>query len=413
MIFKVVYIVTNLIGLYLYSTDMGKIMPLLTLLWVVLFSFYRKEEDKFLYSLIILSIPQSYVNVFYQRESPLVYSLFNILLMVYIFKQIFVLIIRIVQLDSIKTSFIYNSLSKLLLIFSMVVLLLKPSNTVYFSSYLKHLFPLVFLFLSFIELQTQEEAIERYLELYLLTVLTVSLQVIIQYLYTKVTGRIDLGVYIKFANRLARGALFGDFSTLSFYLITPLFFVLECPNYNKSQKTILVGMFVLSSFLTTARTGIFALMITIILLNLKKPSTWITTILVSFILLTLYLNVFESRGQAFSDNGRIALMVDAFKLFKSSPILGVGFHDDLFPNIIVHNHFMQVLAQGGFVYFLSNFIYWITLYHSVKNFSWMRATYIFMMVSSMLVPNFNLSRFHLIWLNLIEVNARKERVKNG
>ena len=237
-----------------------------------------------------------------------------------------------------------------------------------------------------------------------------GLGTLLQYLAKKLID-IKLGNYAFLGGyRHSFGFLFADYSFLSLYLVTGATLLLYLVDKGKIKKkigAINIIFLVITSVITSARTGIFAFIVVVGILSIPKffhyliynfPRILILTLAVVVLAGTSFMLVGNIRGnRSLSDSGRGKLNQRAFEMFLENPILGVGFGTNNYSKLvgmIPHNLIFQYLAQGGLVFFVPLLV----ILYMILSSSRRRDPIIFgailcILVGALFIPNIFNSRY--------------------
>jgi hypothetical protein len=175
--------------------------------------------------------------------------------------------------------------------------------------------------------------------------------------------------------RIGFGFIWLDYSFLSLYLVTAI------PLISLIKVRLGVGiafslLLLTGSVTTTARTGVFALILGIAiytalrflgdLVKFRINKNVIYTFFSGIILLIfgyLYVISFSSRKLSTSGSGRIEGYIEAVSYFHNNFFFGSGFSPEVYQSwypVIPHNIFIYLAVMGG-VFFLFIFCVWIFL----------------------------------------------------
>lgn len=256
--------------------------------------------------------------------------------------------------------------------------------------------------------KTDKEKFFFLYKLYIIGAVAVALQVLIQFFLLNYMG-LSIGRIGYYANRTAYAGLLGDYSFATTYIATGFmavflgYFRYEFINF---AKFVVLEVILMSGMLTvTARAGLYALAITIILyiaMHLKHLKIrYIFVIIVAFLVSPLIIDILMGKrgGQALlSDSGRMDEYIIAIRIWLEHVLFGIGFgleHLKRKCNISVpHNFFIQYLLQGGLVgiiLILRPFIRFIKgIAKSVDSSIWL---FVLVCISAMVIPDVVNSRF--------------------
>lgn len=222
---------------------------------------------------------------------------------------------------------------------------------------------------------------------------------------------IELGNYAFLGGyRHSYGFLFADYSFLSLYLVTGatiLLYLVYNKEINMKLGLIDIIFLLVVSVITSARTGIFAFIVVVVLFTIPKIIYYLIynfprIILISSAVIILvgasFLLVGNVRGsRKLSDSGRGKLNQQAFKIFLDKPIFGVGFGSQNYSEIsgmLPHNLIFQFLAQGGLIFSIPLFItLYMILFSSKRNDPILFGTILCILIGSLFIPNIFNSRY--------------------
>ncbi|MEB2265694.1 O-antigen ligase family protein [Priestia megaterium] len=244
---------------------------------------------------------------------------------------------------------------------------------------------------------------------YLVSVFSFAIVIIIQRIVAELSG-LRVGYYSVIGqNRIVSAGLMNDYSFATLYIATGAMMLIIDYIGNKSIRTVpflLSQTFLfISMLLANSRTGLFALVSTMLLyLGLKiiqgKKKAFL--ILVSLVIIAPYVisYVVASRGgQSITEgSGRINLLHLAIEKFYENPFFGVGLGisnwSTLTGYVLPHNLIAQYLAQLGIIgslVFYSNFIVFINKYFKFRSeFLWVIIT---VLIGAMVIPDIVSSRY--------------------
>lgn len=230
--------------------------------------------------------------------------------------------------------------------------------------------------------------------------------------------------------RVAWGFLFGDFSFLSLYLATGSAILLaRWFAYGRRDWSVLLLDFpihIIAIVLTTARTGIFALVLVSILMALRRDAIsgvglgrMISNIIVAcglFAVVVYGLTIVRPQD-AWADSGRYVNYSIGLKFFSESPLVGVGlgvsYVERLTGVSVPHNLFIQYLFQGGLlaaiplafiVFALLRLTYWTP--------QELRASMLTSVAGGMVIPDLINSRFFSVLSLLVLMLAVESTHEN-
>lgn len=376
---------------------------------------YKQTFTRIILSLFIISIPLSFKNILGGSYSDLPLSYYNI----FYFSLVCIIILK--NLHSKKLKF---NLISILAIIGVIYIFIPTIMSDNFFNGLKELIDyLLFFFILIIWSQVVDtkENIKLYLNLYIFTTLGVSIAVIYQALMLK-QGVFLGNTVIYGGNRYASGYIFNDYSFLALYLITPVFLIVN-NEMKKWIKALCIVILMVGSFMTSARTGIAALFIVLIIFmfvyflkNISKQPikvflSGILVLLVSIFTL-IAMNNIRSEG-FFASSGREEGYMVALKEWIQSPLVGIGF--DLsdyiakYNTTIPHNIFVELLLSGGIVFLFLIIALNLNIFKEIHSINSMYVwTLLTIYAGAQFIPNITSSRFLivLICLFLIHVSPR-------
>lgn len=385
-------------------------------IWLTIYLETKKSSNAeyTLIKMIMLSIPLSFINVLNGSYGKLPLSWFNI----FVIGLIIIVFIKTSLRDIIKFDHI-KLISLAMIVISSIILIL----SVPFSNALKQYVNIVLVFIivivgNIIKKRLTNEDKNNLLLYYLNGVQIASIGLILQILLINFF-KIDIGYFSKFgSNRSAYAFLFSDYSFLSLYLSSgAIMSLLKGKKYFGSNLK-WVCMFMLpmiSSILTSARTGIVALLAVLLIYSFGKffklllegsIKSLIILLLDSLILLGSYFLLKIVRGgQLTSDSGRADLNNIAFSVFKQNPISGIGFGVTSYADkigTIPHNLIYQFLAQGGLIFTLPLIVFLsMIVFKAYKNNRALLSGILVVILGSLFIPDIFNSRFLLAIVLLI------------
>lgn len=405
----VILILGNLLNEYI-TLLMGLIA------WGLVYYFDKSKYNLnfILFRYLILALPLSFINIFGESYGRLPVSWFNVFLLI--------LSIYFLYLYIFKYELHLNSLS-LMAIFLSIISIIPVILSSYFLEALNQYLNLVITFIMIVignNIKYDFNQNEKYelLSDYILTTRIAGIGVVIQYIFLNIFN-IEVGNYIFFGNyRHAFGFLFSDFSFLSLYLVSgaiAIIFIKSKHNNSGYKLWIEVLFLLVTSIITSARTGIVSFLIVFILYSLYKLFRYIKTnlkeaiklmVINIIVLFSTYLLIIRVRGFAsLSDSGRMKLNYRGLDQFFLNPILGIGFGDSNYPGTLPHNIIFQSLAQGGIIYTVPIIVFIIMLlWISYKKKPEFLPLLISLFVGAMFIPNIFDSRFMPIIISLFIIN---------
>lgn len=380
---------TIIVLLYLFNINLNFLIVLITKINIFLFLKRKTSIVSALFSILVLSIPTSFINILGGPYGILPISWFNIcfiLVFFYFFSKIHQL-----KFDSL-------SLIALMLSISLFVSVLISYDIIQaLKDYLNFL---IMFFLIFIRTQRLDSKIleESFIIVGYSLFIALLLQIYFFVAYGKLLGKIDL-----YNMRISFGVTFSDYSFLGLFFaaISGLSFV--------RGKKIDFFIFSLASLLTSARTGVLALLISLILYSLfmeKKSIKLLSKNLLIILFITMFfLNVFKfiREEDITNPSGRIEGYIVGIRYFFNKPIFGIGLGTETYKNFtgysIPHNILIQMLTQTGIV----STVLFIILIYKVTYMTYKKKSKFFLpliisIVGSFFIPDIMNSRFFPIFL---------------
>lgn len=222
------------------------------------------------------------------------------------------------------------------------------------------------------------------------------------------------------ANRTAYAGLMNDYSFASLYLATGCFVVfleyIREKRINTANFLLLISFLLFATIITSARTGLIALAITMaayIILNINKNKKRILLLLMLAIMaIPLVVNSVlsvRSANTIFDDSGRMDLIKDALVIFKDNKMIGIGFGVQNIANnysmTVPHNLVIQYLLQFGIIGATIFFINLLLFYKNNKN-NYQIWVFIMCIIGAMFIPDIVSSRFIGMVVVIIIANNR-------
>jgi len=386
--------------------------------WGLIYISSKKNENNSfaLMKLCILSLPLSFVNIFGGSYSSLPVSWFN-LFTVFLLTVFFTKIL-------IRGKLITNPLS-ILSICMVLISVIPLLNSINFLDGLKQ-FINVIISLMLIIISTNLKPLlndsqkEKLMKDYIVATKVTALGLFIQIFYVNVVNDV-IGTYVLYAGtRHTYSFLFSDASFLSLFLSTGALFVYFTKGkYGKTNVVWIteMGILILASISTSARTGIFAFVVVFGLysvivfykLILKGSIKAIFIAVFSLIILIIsYSLVVKVRQTDFlNDSGRFVINEAAFNVFLDNPLIGIGYGISSYNELvgtIPHNIFFQSLAQGGLIYTIPLCIFlFFVLWISYRRYKPIFPILLCVLIGAMLIPDIFNSRFFPILLLILSI----------
>lgn len=208
--------------------------------------------------------------------------------------------------------------------------------------------------------QIKKIDLKKIIKVYIFTTFIFSIVLFIQvimYFNGYVFGKIE----VFGGHRFAFYVIWNDSSFLSLYLasVVPLLFYV----YKGSSALFLTIIFLIASVITSARTGVFSLLIITIvylfiivfksILELKIKRKNIFFLFLSFFLMFLmgyfFLNFGIGRFLE-GDNGRFQTYINSFNTLSEYPLFGTMYSS--LNTVSAHNFIIHTLVSGGILFFL-------------------------------------------------------------
>ncbi len=218
-----------------------------------------------------------------------------------------------------------------------------------------------------------ENDVSKLSRLYIYSAIFCSLGVILQSFLFNSLG-IEFGKVDTYLNRTGFGFLWLDYSFLSLFLASSLPLVFR---EKLKFKYVVSLLLVIGSITTTARTGLFSILLSMILLssvsllyglvNRKIKRTDILILVMFFALMTLIYFLwgsYSNRELTLSGSGRFDGYYNAFLIFLESPFLGYSYNVSEYRELygaVPHNIFLYVIIFSGIFGFIV-FIIWLVLF---------------------------------------------------
>ncbi len=256
---------------------------------------------------------------------------------------------------------------------------------------------------------------------YIFSALVMSLGVVFQLLLFKYFD-LRFGMIGEYSNRIGFAFTWSDYSFLSLFIASAVPFAV---NLKLKLKAFILPVLLLGTLVTSARTGMFSLLVfymglallktfwDLTRLRLKKSYALIFMILSILFSLGCYLAVYNSsRLLNLDGSGRIDGYIDAIYSIWDKPFFGFMFDIDLYVLLVgalPHNVFLYILAMTGVVgVFVFNIWLFLLLHRSnfVSN-SFSHATYI-CCIGAQLIPSVYSMYFFAILISCINLSCRSK-----
>lgn len=406
-------------GMVFYSLLPGiAVVAVSVIFFWMLFSKIRKYHGTkmALLACIVASIPTSFLSIVATSYSALPVNWFTIFILL--------LLAYIVAFEKFQK----NYLIFLLLYISFFLLnFFKVAETV---SAIKQGIMIFLFLLSFpigcsMVKKIKKEHLELVQQLYVISVFSVALQIILQLFYKLFFSQV-IGMYDIMAARVAYAGLFSDYSFASLYLGTGCLFLLVIFLEKKKMRLvpflIMEAVLLFALILTTARTGLYSMFLIGAVYVIKKMKTLNRKTIPIFIAIIVAVPVFwdlfiQLRGSTdlFNSSGRIKEYLRGLEIFEEHFLMGLGFGIENWVSetgmIIPHNFFIQYLAQFGLIGLSIIILFWGEFF--MKHFSPkgnMKWLLYLIMVGAMFIPDIVSSRFLfvVIIMNMMEARLVKD-----
>lgn len=396
---------------YIYAVSNILIMLVsATMFFIIYLNLSKKNITKGarLISLMAASIPISFRNIFGGEFSEFPLMWFYVLGALYV-------LFTIISLINNKSKFTinYRGLTVIFIIgISLIPLLISVDKTEALKEWLTYLFFLLLVLVSILKKNSlSAKDYNHILNFYIFGGIFAAIGVIFQYIMFTFFSITYFRIEFYGASREYFSFMFYDMSSATVYLATIVFLLLFVCKKRKTISMIFAFLIMVAMAISSARAGLAALFMGIILYTLfkrgfiKKIGLFVSVAF--FAAVSLYiLNDVRGLGSATSyityDAGRIKGYIEGLKYFYSSPIFGVGY--DLGSQmkkaglVVPHFAFINLLAQTGIIItiFISNLIFWIyreTTRKSLVNLKWI---ILISLIGSCIIPGFFNSRFFTI-----------------
>lgn len=401
------------------------VIVMVSTFFIMIYFFGKLEKScgvfRTLYYCSLLSIPTSFISVFGKSYSEFPLSWFQIFILSMVLYMFFwgcfdryyffltVLFIGFSMVELIISDNLGNALSQLLMIFLFI-------TSFFIGEYLKK--------------SCDTSIYINASKFYIVGTFSLALQIMIQAIMIPKTG-IIIGHYNEFGLRKARAGLMGDFSFASVYLASGILFILvlyvETKRIKFYQMVLLEGVHLAGLILTTARTGLYALILTVgifFIYNIahKKrvniKSSFI--ILLTFMMLPAIFNILNiSRGgQGFLDgSGRYQNYIAALKAFVDHCLIGIGFGreyvGEVIGGVVPHNFLIQYLLQCGIIgTTLILFYFLLFIRRDIGRAGIVKWLFFMVAVSAMAIPDIVCSRFLYAIVSMVMISTVYERTRD-
>jgi len=367
--FSFKFIGSLLISLFLLFEINASIVLVASLLYFLIFVFYNyKNKKDFNFTcleLLIYTLPFSF--------SALVSQVNFISL--FVVCQILMTICGFLNLKKI------NYFSSLVLVFTLVIniiyiISLVLSGSIYYEVMIKMNIFLFSLFVISNNFKLNYEAAYYLERKFVLVSLIAALTIFLQYIFLHYFGINTLGTQSAMGEfRQGFSGLFFDYSIMSIFMAgTAGYVIFKLLNkkviFSKVLDIVLIVVFIYVSILTSARSGIVALILALVFFLLWKRNFKILffgSILGIPVLYYLLQYLSKSRGTTITnDSGRLGNLTQSLDYIYDNPIFGSGGlgYNAITSNMLPHNFVLDFLADFGIVMFI---FYMIILFYILYN----------------------------------------------
>lgn len=405
-------------------SDMTRLVVLVGL-WGILFglSLNRFGLKTTLIRAIIYSIPTSFVNIMGTDYGSFPLSYFNLFS--------FILLLLIIIEWIIKNKIIVKKMYVAVLLGILNICSIIP--TVYsldlINAAKQFLNIILFCTLIIIALVTvlPSKTLETLIRDYLRVAAITCIGLITQFLIYKGTGIIYGKLDIYGGMRTAYGFLFSDYSFLSLYLSSAALLTVTLMLYNRKLNLSLIFcsvFLVYGSILTTARTGMVALLCALVfygvIMFVRRPLITLSIMVALVLASGFYLDYStHQRQDLISSSGRLAGYSVGIEELKNKPLSGTGFgvqsYKEHYGIAIPHNIIIQYSVQGGLlVGLLVTFILVIFLLIVFKNAHAFFLPILTIIIGAQFIPDIFNSRFFpvMLMLSLISIGYPRRQEVN-
>lgn len=384
----------------------------------ILYRRYNSSYFSLLYTCIFF-IPLSYISILGTSTSSFPISWYHLIIIILSLRTIFLGKMN-------RNTALFLFLCILFLFYGFANVLITGTG---FDGYKQVLMLLLFMFSFVIGSNVSKSNVhtKTMIFTFICTCITLSLQIILQKFLLDFLGLSVGNVSLMGRGRIAFSGLLSDFSFATLYLACGVFLLfISYVRYKSISTTTFIvfsSVLVFSSLIVSSRTGLFALIVTIVLYILYFLFKYEIVnkrliIVLAFGLLGgfyIVIKLISARGgQSLLDgSGRIQDYLTALNYWKASPFIGIGFGmDNVVTNYnltVPHNFFIQYLCQGGIIglfIIIIPFVYFIATYFNKANdYKWL---FILIFVGAMVIPDITSSRFLTFAIILICICKEKK-----
>lgn len=411
-------LVGSLIGLYVYAYqfNISNIGVAATALIIIILLYLRSKREgmsnhAIIIELMCYTVPVAWRSVFGGSFASLPVPWFYIMGVVFILS---LLLSKTIKVEKNVRTGMTVSLTAIIILGT-----IQLWRSIDFNDALKEYITLSFYFLVLIfsvicSGLLSKEDYDRVIKAYILTCFMTAIFIIIQFAAARYMGIILGHLYLAANNRTGYGLMFEDLSSASIYLATAAFMAfLQLKQYKKYLIVFIVIFLGMTA--SSARTGLIALVVTVLLYTvtrrgfIKKTILFTVCILISIVGLNIY-NIVRpgiSSDTLFYDNGRYLSYTAAIDIFLQKPFLGAGFGDMTLVYLTgttnPHFSFLKILTQTGIIYtslFIGIIVYTLrTAYKDNKKTEmWVLLLSI---TGACFVPGLFSSRFFTVLMSLV------------
>lgn len=328
-------------------------------LWILFFgiNLNRNGFKIALIRAIIYSIPLSFSSIMGTDYGNIPLSYFNLFSLCLLITITLEWIVKGKLI--LKKNYLFVLLS-LLLIYSVIPTVYSMDISIAIKQYLNILLFCILIILALVTI-VPSDIIKTLIEDYLRVALVTCIGLFTQIALFKYTGNIYGKLDIFGGMRTAYGFLFSDYSFLSLYLSSAALITIALAIYNRKINYLLIIysiMLTFGSILTTARTGIVAMLCALLLYGIilffKRPLITISVVSIVILLTGFYMGYSANlRADIIGGSGRVEGYTTAIEELSHKPFFGIGYgvqsYNQHYGEAIPHNIFIQYFVQGGLV----------------------------------------------------------------
>jgi hypothetical protein len=365
--------------------------------------------------LLVISIPISFRSILGDSFGNFPLNWFYIFLFAWFIKVI-------INGASFNTNFFFL----IILLLSSLIIPLILSDNFYegLKEYLSYSSFLIGVFIASNKKKTIDNFLfEVFKNYYMYVTLLASIGFIIQYIFINFLNIPILGYDYYAGGRILIRFLFGDISGATVYVGTGIIFLILS---SLRFKNVLILIMSISIALTSSRTGLFSLLLTLILLFLITKSLkgkFISFVLFAVITLIGFNILFFTRSNIedlfnllFDDRGRFSNINNTLSLLYNNYVFGYGLDLGYFLQInnmtVAHNVIIHLMGQTG-IFITFGFLYLlyrIGLIAILKGEKNLILVYVMSMISSLVIPGFFNMRFFTV-VTIVILLLKREKVK--